>query len=80
MVHDIISESLKEEINLTIIEKIKGKSNKSEFKNFTHQPHKEIKIGNNDIDKVLISISFHMRWQNKEPGILTIQIWVTLVT
>ena len=52
----IISESLKEEIDLTITEKTKGKFNKSEIENLTHRYHKGIKIGNNDVNNVLISI------------------------
>ena len=77
--YEIISESLKEEINLTITEKMKEKYNKSEIKNLAHQHNKRIKTRNNDADNVLISILFNIGLKKKKPGILMIQIRVTLI-
>ena len=49
VVKEIISESLKEEINCTITEKLKGEFKKREIENLTHRYHKGIKKGNNDV-------------------------------
>ena len=64
----IIEESLVEEINLTIAEKLKGKYSESEIASLTQKFHKGIKTGVDQVDNVLISVSFDMGWQKKGTG------------
>ena len=77
VVNKVIAEGLREEIDLTIKDKLEEKNySASEIVSLTQKYHKGIKTGINEVDNVLISISFDMGWQKKALVILTIPIAV----
>ena len=68
VVHETIADALKEEIILTIAEKLDGKYSPSEIERLTQRYHEGEKTGVEDVDNVRISISFDMGWQKKGTG------------
>ena len=69
VVDEVIAEGLKEEIDLTIKEKlVEKKYSASEIVDLTQKYHKGIRTGIDEVDNVLISISFDMGWQKKGNG------------
>ena len=68
VVNECLDTNLKEEIDITIAEKLEGKYSKSEIENLTQKYHSKIKTGINDVDNVQISLSFDMGWQKKATG------------
>ena len=75
VVDKVIAEGLREDIDLTIKDKLEEKNySVSEIVSLTQKYHKGIKTGINEVDNVLISILFDMRWQKKALLILTIPI------
>ena len=69
VVNKVIAEGLREEINLAIKDELVEKNySTSEIVSLTQKYHKGIKTGINEVDNVLISISFDMGWQKKGTG------------
>ena len=68
VVNKTIDANLKEEIDLTIKETLKGKKSKSEIVSLTQKYHDGINTGIDDIDNLHISVSFDMGWQKKGTG------------
>ena len=60
--------NLKEEIDLTMKDKLEGKKSKSEIVSLTQKYHDGIKTGIDEIDNLRISVSFDMGWQKKGTG------------
>ena len=76
VVDETIEDALKEEVTLTIAEKLDGKYSVSEITSLTQKYHKGITTGVEAVDNVRISISFDMGWQKKGRVILMIPIVV----
>ena len=68
VVNGIMYQALVEEINLTIVAKLKGKTSESEIQDLTQRYHKGIKTGIDEVDNVKIIISFDMGLQKKGTG------------
>ena len=68
VVKEVIAENMKTEIDLTIEEKLRGKYNASEIASLTQKYHAGVKTGIDEVDNVLISVSFDMGWQKKGTG------------
>ena len=68
VVNNTIDANLKEDIDLTIQEKLKGKKSESERISITQKYHDGIKTGISEVDNVRISVSFDMGWQKKGTG------------
>ena len=68
VVNKTIDANLKEEIGLTIKEKLEGKKSKSEIVSLTQKYHDGIKTGIDEIDNLHISVSFDMGLQKKGTG------------
>ena len=60
VVDESLEANLKEEIDLTIKAKLKGKYEKSEIVSLTQKYHDKIKTGVDAVDNVRISLSFDM--------------------
>ena len=73
VVKGVISENMKMEIDLTIKEKLKEKYSASEIESLTQKYHAGVKSGIDEVDNILISVSFDMGWQKKVRVILTIR-------
>ena len=70
VVNETIDDALKEEVTLTIAEKLNGKYSASEITSFTQKYHKGITTGVEAVDNMRISISFYMRWQKRDGSYL----------
>ena len=68
VVNATLDANLKEEIDLTIQEKLEDKYSTSEIASLTRKYHAKIKTGIDEVDNVLISLSFDMGWQKKGTG------------
>ena len=72
VVNATLDANLKEQIDLTIEEKLEDKYSASEIASLTRKYHAKIKTGIHEVDNVLISLSFDIGWQKRGHGILTI--------
>ena len=61
------------EVNLTIKDKLGEKYSASEIESLTQKYHAGVKSGIDEVDNILISVSFDMGWQKKVRVILTIR-------
>ena len=69
VVDETIADGLKEEISLTVSEKLnERKYNSSEIANLTRKYHAGEKTGIEIVDNVHIAVSFDMGWQKKGTG------------
>ena len=68
VVNKTINANLKEEIDLTIRQKLEGKKSESEIISLTQKYHDGIKTGISEVNSVRILISFDMGWQKRGTG------------
>ena len=69
VVDEVIAEGLKEEIDLTIKEKLENRGySASKIDSLTQNFYSDIKTNIDEVDNVRIAISFDMGWQKKGTG------------